>query len=41
MLFDRGVLMGHKASDMAGHALAFQKGFDRMGRKPDFEFFAL
>ena len=41
MFFDRGVLMGNKATDMAGHALAFAKGLHGVGRKPDFEFFAL
>src|SRR4030065_1224604 len=41
MFFDRGVLMGHKATGMVGHALAFAEGLHGVGRKPDFESFAL
>ena len=41
MFFDRGVMMENKATDMAGHALAFAKGLQGVGRKPDFEFLAL
>jgi hypothetical protein len=32
MFFDRGVVMGDKASDMAGHALAFPEGLHGVGR---------
>ena len=41
MFFDRGVLMGQIASDMAGHPLALSEDLHGMGGKPDLEFLAL
>lgn len=40
MFFDRGVLMGYKATGMAGHALAFAKDLHGVVGEPDLESFA-
>ena len=41
MFFEGGVLMGHKASDMAGHALALSQGLHGVGGQAHVELFAL
>ncbi len=41
MFFEGGVLMGHIASDMAGHAFALSQGLHGVGGQPNLELFAL
>ena len=40
MFFERGVLVGDEASDVAGHALAPAQSLEGVGGKAHLEFFA-